>query len=104
MGGGGRSLGCNTARAVNLAHAVNFTIDDAQGRATKHERRPLRKRPTKRTTKHLAKKPRKCGWIWLNELNGLMTPISFSATNHLAAPKLFLLKADPASMSHKSAQ
>lgn len=35
---------------------------------------------------------------------GVMTPISFSATNHLAAPKLFLLKADPATTSHKSAQ
>lgn len=32
---------------------------------------------------------------------GVMTPISFSATNHLAAPKLFLLKADPQSVSYK---
>lgn len=31
---------------------------------------------------------------------GVMTPISFSATNHLAAPKLFLLKADPAAVTH----
>ncbi len=35
---------------------------------------------------------------------GVMTPISFSATNHLAAPKLFLLKADPASVTYKSVQ
>ena len=35
---------------------------------------------------------------------GVMTPISFSATSHLAAPKLFLLKADPATASHKLAQ
>ncbi|KQP45496.1 hypothetical protein ASF44_25340 [Pseudorhodoferax sp. Leaf274] len=33
---------------------------------------------------------------------GVMTPISFSATNHLAAPKLFLLKADPAAVTYKS--
>jgi ABC-type branched-subunit amino acid transport system substrate-binding protein len=32
---------------------------------------------------------------------GAMTPISFSATNHLAAPKLFLLKADPAAVTYK---
>lgn len=32
---------------------------------------------------------------------GVMTPISFSATNHLAAPKLFLLKADPQSVSYR---
>jgi len=32
---------------------------------------------------------------------GAMTPISFSATNHLAAPKLFLLKADPAAVNYK---
>jgi ABC-type branched-chain amino acid transport systems, periplasmic component len=32
---------------------------------------------------------------------GAMTPISFSATNHLAAPKLFLLKADPAAATYK---
>lgn len=35
---------------------------------------------------------------------GAMTPISFSATNHLAAPKLFLLKADPASATYKTVQ
>jgi ABC-type branched-subunit amino acid transport system substrate-binding protein len=35
---------------------------------------------------------------------GVMTPISFSATNHLAAPKLFLLKADPAAVTHKAVQ
>lgn len=33
---------------------------------------------------------------------GVMNPISFSATNHLAAPKLFLLKADPAGATYKS--
>lgn len=33
---------------------------------------------------------------------GAMTPISLSATNHLAAPKLFLLKADPASATYKT--
>jgi ABC-type branched-subunit amino acid transport system substrate-binding protein len=32
---------------------------------------------------------------------GVMAPISFSLTNHLAAPKLFLLKADPQSTSHR---
>ncbi len=32
---------------------------------------------------------------------GVMTPISFSPTNHLAAPKLFLLKADPKSVSYE---
>jgi branched-chain amino acid transport system substrate-binding protein len=32
---------------------------------------------------------------------GAMTPVSFSATNHLAAPKLFLLKADPATATYK---
>lgn len=32
---------------------------------------------------------------------GVMAPISFSPTNHLAAPKLFLLKADPQSAGHK---
>ncbi len=32
---------------------------------------------------------------------GSMTPISFSADDHLAAPKLFLMKADPASVSYK---
>ena len=35
---------------------------------------------------------------------GAMTPISFSATNHLAAPKLFLLKADPATSTYKLVQ
>jgi branched-chain amino acid transport system substrate-binding protein len=35
---------------------------------------------------------------------GVMTPVSFSATNHLAAPKLFLLKADPASVTYKPVQ
>ena len=35
---------------------------------------------------------------------GAMTPISFSATNHLAAPKLFLLKADPAASTYKLVQ
>jgi len=34
---------------------------------------------------------------------GVMTPISFSNTQHLSAPNLFLLKADPASVNHKSA-
>jgi ABC-type branched-subunit amino acid transport system substrate-binding protein len=39
----------------------------------------------------------------VNNLNtGAMTPISFSATNHLAAPKLFLLKADPAGATYKA--
>ncbi|WBY03041.1 ABC transporter substrate-binding protein [Ramlibacter tataouinensis] len=32
---------------------------------------------------------------------GAMTPVSFSANDHLAAPKLFLMKADPASVSYK---
>lgn len=35
---------------------------------------------------------------------GVMTPVSFSATNHLAAPKLFLLKADPTSVTYKELQ
>jgi branched-chain amino acid transport system substrate-binding protein len=35
---------------------------------------------------------------------GSMTPISFSATNHLAAPKLFLLKADPAAVTYKTVE
>ena len=35
---------------------------------------------------------------------GVMTPISFSATNHLAAPKLQLLKADPGAVTYKPAQ
>ncbi|HMN80113.1 MAG TPA: ABC transporter substrate-binding protein [Burkholderiaceae bacterium] len=42
----------------------------------------------------------------LNKLSnletGAMTPISFSPTNHLAAPKLFLLKADPAAVTYKA--
>jgi branched-chain amino acid transport system substrate-binding protein len=33
---------------------------------------------------------------------GAMTPITFTATNHLAAPKLFLLKADPAAATYKA--
>ena len=32
---------------------------------------------------------------------GAMTPISFTANHHLAAPKLFLLKADPAAVTYK---
>lgn len=32
---------------------------------------------------------------------GTMTPISFSASNHLAAPKLFLMKADPANTTYQ---
>ncbi len=39
-----------------------------------------------------------------NLATGSMTPISFSATNHLAAPKLFLLKADPAATTYKTVQ
>lgn len=35
---------------------------------------------------------------------GAMTPISFTATDHLAAPKLFLLKADPAATTYKLVQ
>lgn len=35
---------------------------------------------------------------------GAMTPISFTATNHLAAPKLFLLKADPAAATYKAVE
>ncbi|OJU88813.1 MAG: hypothetical protein BGO13_09870 [Burkholderiales bacterium 66-5] len=35
---------------------------------------------------------------------GAMTPISFTAENHLAAPKLFFLKADPASATYKIVQ
>jgi branched-chain amino acid transport system substrate-binding protein len=35
---------------------------------------------------------------------GAMTPISFSATNHLAAPKLMLFKADPAASTYKVVQ
>lgn len=34
---------------------------------------------------------------------GVMTPIGFSATNHLAAPRLLLLKADPAAVTYKAA-
>lgn len=33
---------------------------------------------------------------------GAMSPISFSPTEHLAAPKLFLLKADPAATTYKA--
>lgn len=32
---------------------------------------------------------------------GAMTPVSFAPDDHLAAPKLFLMKADPASVSYK---
>lgn len=32
---------------------------------------------------------------------GVMSPVTFSATNHLAAPELFLMKSDPASISYK---
>lgn len=32
---------------------------------------------------------------------GAMTPISFSETNHLASPKLFLMKADPAASTYR---
>ncbi|MGB6100181.1 MAG: ABC transporter substrate-binding protein [Comamonas sp.] len=35
---------------------------------------------------------------------GAMTPISFTTENHLAAPKLFFLKADPASATYKLVQ
>lgn len=35
---------------------------------------------------------------------GAMTPISFSATQHLAAPKLFLLKAEPTAATYKLVQ
>jgi len=35
---------------------------------------------------------------------GAMTPISFAADDHLAAPKLFLLKADPAATTYKLVQ
>ncbi|MGQ3004228.1 MAG: ABC transporter substrate-binding protein, partial [Hydrogenophaga sp.] len=35
---------------------------------------------------------------------GAMTPIGFTATNHLAAPKLFLLKADPAASTYKAVE
>jgi len=33
---------------------------------------------------------------------GVMAPISFSATQHLSAPTLFLMKSDPATVSYKS--
>lgn len=39
-----------------------------------------------------------------NLATGSMTPISFSPTNHLAAPKLFLLKADPAAATYRAVQ
>jgi ABC-type branched-subunit amino acid transport system substrate-binding protein len=46
-----------------------------------------------------------CTIAELNKLKnfktGAMTPISFGPDDHLAAPKLFLLKADPASVSYK---
>jgi branched-chain amino acid transport system substrate-binding protein len=32
---------------------------------------------------------------------GVMSPVSFSATNHLSAPTLFLMKSEPASVSYK---
>ena len=32
---------------------------------------------------------------------GVMSPVTFSASNHLAAPALFLMKSDPASVSYK---
>ena len=35
---------------------------------------------------------------------GAMTPISFTSTNHLAAPKLFMFKADPATSTYKQVQ
>ncbi|HEY8358731.1 MAG TPA: ABC transporter substrate-binding protein [Ramlibacter sp.] len=35
---------------------------------------------------------------------GVMSPISFSANEHLAAPKLFLLKADPAAATYKAVE
>jgi len=35
---------------------------------------------------------------------GVMTPVTFTPTNHLAAPKLSLFKADPASVSYKQVQ
>jgi branched-chain amino acid transport system substrate-binding protein len=35
---------------------------------------------------------------------GVMSPISFSATQHLAAPALFLMRSDPASVSYKPAE
>lgn len=35
---------------------------------------------------------------------GVMAPITFTPTNHLAAPKLFLLKADPANTTYKAVE
>lgn len=35
---------------------------------------------------------------------GVMTPITFTASSHLAAPKLYLLKADPASVTYKAVE
>ncbi|RYF44032.1 MAG: ABC transporter substrate-binding protein [Comamonadaceae bacterium] len=35
---------------------------------------------------------------------GAMTPLSFTPTNHLAAPKLFLLRADPAAVTYKAVE
>jgi ABC-type branched-subunit amino acid transport system substrate-binding protein len=32
---------------------------------------------------------------------GVMSPISYSTTNHLAAPTLFLMKSDPANLTYK---
>ncbi|MBN9427379.1 MAG: ABC transporter substrate-binding protein [Burkholderiales bacterium] len=46
-----------------------------------------------------------CTIAELNKVKGLetgaMTPVTFTPTNHLAAPKLFLLKADPAGATYK---
>jgi ABC-type branched-subunit amino acid transport system substrate-binding protein len=35
---------------------------------------------------------------------GAMTPLSFTASNHIAAPKLFLMKADPSTSTYKLVQ
>jgi branched-chain amino acid transport system substrate-binding protein len=35
---------------------------------------------------------------------GVMTPITFTTTNHLAAPRLFLLKADPVQATYRAVQ
>jgi len=35
---------------------------------------------------------------------GAMSPVTFTPTNHLAAPKLFLLKADPAAVTYKAVE
>jgi branched-chain amino acid transport system substrate-binding protein len=35
---------------------------------------------------------------------GVMTPVTFSATQHLSAPKLFLMKSDPAKVSYTSVE